>query len=78
MWCAECSSSYVTSYMNDTLVGLHTYGALFLASRLRRLSEQLYAATNEIYREHGVELPAASVALLLLLRDHDGSLSGHA
>ena len=61
--------------MSNALFGLHTYGGLFLASRLRRLSERLYAATNEIYAEHGVTVPSGSVALLLLLRDHEDPLS---
>src|SRR5690349_16653776 len=61
--------------MNDARCELHTYGGLFLASRLRGLSEQLHAATNEIYGEHGLTIPPGSVALLMLLRDHDGTLS---
>ena len=72
---AEIRLSYVTSYMNEPRSELHTYGGLFLASRLRRLSELLYAATNQIYREHGVTIPSGSVALLLLLRDHGDALS---
>lgn len=61
--------------MRDESGELHTYGGLFLAARLRRLSEQLYAATNEVYRADGVTLPTGSLAVLMLLRDCDDALS---
>ena len=62
-------------YMNGIASELHTYGGLLLGARLRRLSDQLYAATDEIYREHGVTIPSGAVALLLLLRDQNRALS---
>ncbi len=49
---------------------LHDYGTLLLASRLRRLSEALYAGVDDLYRARGVELPSRAIPILLLLRDH--------
>jgi ribosomal protein S18 acetylase RimI-like enzyme/DNA-binding MarR family transcriptional regulator len=52
---------------------LHDYGGLLLGSRLKRLSDSLYASVDEVYRAHGVELPSRAFPILLLLRD-DGAL----
>ena len=49
---------------------LHDYGALLLGSRLRKLSEALYAGVDEVYRDRGVPLPARCFPILFLLRDH--------
>ena len=49
--------------------GLHDYGALLLASRLRKISEALYAGVDEVYRRHGVELPSRCFPILFLLRE---------
>jgi DNA-binding MarR family transcriptional regulator len=49
---------------------LHDYGPLLIASRLRKLSEALYAGADEIYRANGVDLPARCFPILFLLRDH--------
>ena len=49
---------------------LQTYGSLMLASRLRRLSDQLYAGVDTSYLAAGVELTSRCFPLLLLLRDN--------
>ena len=49
---------------------LHDYGSLLLGSRLRKVSEALYAGVDEVYRAAGVELPSRCFAILFLLRDH--------
>lgn len=49
---------------------LQTYGSLMLASRLRRLSDQLYAGVDASYLAAGVELTSRCFPLLLLLRDN--------
>jgi DNA-binding MarR family transcriptional regulator/ribosomal protein S18 acetylase RimI-like enzyme len=49
---------------------LHDYGELLLASRLRKVSETLYAGVDAVYRNHGVELPSRCFPILFLLRDH--------
>ena len=49
---------------------LHDYGALLLASRLRKVAETLYAGVDEVYRDCGVELPSRCFPILFLLRDH--------
>lgn len=49
---------------------LQTYGSLMLGSRLRRLSDQLYAGVDASYLAAGVELSSRCVPLLLLLRDN--------
>jgi DNA-binding MarR family transcriptional regulator len=48
---------------------LHDYGPLLMASRLRKVSEALYAGVDEIYRAHGVPLPSRCFPILFLLRD---------
>lgn len=53
---------------------LHDFGGLLLGSRLRRLSETLYAGVDEVYRAQGVTLSSRSFPILFLLRD-GGSLS---
>ncbi|HWF98120.1 MAG TPA: helix-turn-helix domain-containing GNAT family N-acetyltransferase [Steroidobacteraceae bacterium] len=49
---------------------LHDYGSLLLGSRLRKVSEALYAGVDEVYRGAGVELPSRCFPILFLLRDH--------
>lgn len=49
---------------------LQTYGSLMLGSRLRRLSDQLYAGVDSSYLAAGVELSSRCFPLLLLLRDN--------
>jgi len=49
---------------------LHDYGPILLASRLRKLSEALFAGVDEIYEAHGVTLPSRCFPILFLLRDH--------
>ena len=52
------------------MASLHDYGSLLLASRLRKVSEALYAGVDELYRGHGVELPSRCFPILFMLRDH--------
>jgi GNAT superfamily N-acetyltransferase/DNA-binding MarR family transcriptional regulator len=59
--------------MDRPFHALHSYGGLLLGSRLRRLSEQLYAGVDEIYRDHGVTIPSRAFPLLMMIRD-DGNL----
>ncbi|HJU83310.1 MAG TPA: bifunctional helix-turn-helix transcriptional regulator/GNAT family N-acetyltransferase [Holophagaceae bacterium] len=49
---------------------LGDYGGLLLASRLKRLSESLYAGVDEVYREEGVKLSSRCFPVLFLLRDN--------
>lgn len=49
---------------------LHGYGTLLLGTRLRKVSETLYAGVDEVYREAGVDLPSRCFPILFLLRDH--------
>lgn len=49
---------------------LHDYGALLLASRLRKVAEAFYTGVDEIYRDRGVDLPSRCFPILFLLRDH--------
>jgi ribosomal protein S18 acetylase RimI-like enzyme len=49
---------------------LHDYGSLLLGSRMRKVSEALYAGVDEVYRSAGVTLPSRCFPILLLLRDH--------
>jgi DNA-binding MarR family transcriptional regulator/GNAT superfamily N-acetyltransferase len=48
---------------------LHDYGPLLLGSRLRKVSETMFAGVDEIYRERGVPLPSRCFPILFLLRD---------
>jgi GNAT superfamily N-acetyltransferase/DNA-binding MarR family transcriptional regulator len=48
---------------------LHEYGGLLLGSRLKRVSEALYAGVDTVYAASGIDLPSRSVPILLLLRD---------
>jgi DNA-binding MarR family transcriptional regulator/ribosomal protein S18 acetylase RimI-like enzyme len=48
---------------------LHDYGELLLASRLRRISELLYAGVDAVYRQQGVQLSSSCFPILFLLRD---------
>lgn len=52
------------------MASLHDYGSLLLGSRLRKVSEALYAGVDEVYRSAGVELPSRCFPILFLLRDH--------
>jgi DNA-binding MarR family transcriptional regulator/GNAT superfamily N-acetyltransferase len=52
------------------LTSLHDYGGLLLASRLKKVSEALYAGVDDIYRQHGVTLPSRCFPILFLLRDN--------
>jgi GNAT superfamily N-acetyltransferase/DNA-binding MarR family transcriptional regulator len=60
---------------------LQDYGALFLGSRLKRVSEALYAGVDEVYQAHGVDLPSRCFPVLVLLRDNGPlgitQLAGH-
>ena len=49
---------------------LHDYGSLLLGSRMRKISEALYAGVDEVYRSAGVDLPSRCFPILFLLRDH--------
>jgi GNAT superfamily N-acetyltransferase len=49
---------------------LHDFGGLLLGSRLRKVSEALYAGVDEVYRGHGVTLSSRCFPVLFLLRDH--------
>ncbi|MBS0387364.1 MAG: GNAT family N-acetyltransferase [Proteobacteria bacterium] len=53
----------------DTVPSLHDYGSLLLGSRLRKVSETLYAGVDTVYREAGVALPSRCFPILFLLRD---------
>lgn len=53
---------------------LSDYGGLLLGSRLKRLSEALYASVDSVYREEGVTLSSRCFPVLFLLRDN-GPLS---
>src|SRR5262249_28303946 len=71
-------TSYVIGYtMSRARAGstLHTYGGLLLGSRLRRISDMLYAGVDEIYRSYGVRIPSRTVPLLMIMRDHPQSLT---
>ena len=52
---------------------LENYGALVLASRLRRLSEQFYSGVDDSYLAAGVTLSSRCFPLLFLLRDNGPS-----
>lgn len=52
------------------MTSLHDYGSLLLGSRLRKVSESLYAGVDEVYRGAGVDLPSRCFPILFLLRDH--------
>lgn len=52
------------------MTGLKDYGGLLMGSRLKRLSEALYAGVDEIYGEHRVELSSRCFPILFLLRDN--------
>jgi DNA-binding MarR family transcriptional regulator/GNAT superfamily N-acetyltransferase len=52
------------------MTSLHDYGSLLLGSRLRKVSEALYAGVDEVYRRAGVDLPSRCFPILFLLRDH--------
>jgi GNAT superfamily N-acetyltransferase len=48
---------------------LQEYGGLLLGSRLKRVSEALYAGVDAVYAANGIDLPSRAVPILLLLRD---------
>lgn len=52
------------------MANLNDYGALMLASRMRKLSEQMYVGVEQSYKAAGIDFPARGSALLLLLRDN--------
>lgn len=56
------------------MTGLNDYGGLLMGSRLKRLSEAMYAGVDEVYREQGVTLSSRCFPILFLLRDN-GPLS---
>ena len=56
--------------MAAALRELSDYGGLLIATRLRRLSDLLFASVDRIYQEHGFDVPSRCVPLLLLLRDN--------
>jgi DNA-binding MarR family transcriptional regulator/GNAT superfamily N-acetyltransferase len=49
---------------------LRDYGGLLLGSRLKRVSEALYAGVDAVYEAQGLELSSRGVPILLLLRDN--------
>ncbi len=51
------------------MAGLQDFGGLLLGSRLKRVSEALYAGVDAVYEAQGLELPSRGVPILLLLRD---------
>ncbi len=66
-------STYVTCWRID-LTALSDYGSLLLGSRLKRLSDALFAGVDAVYRSKGLDISARGVPILLLLRDN-GPLS---
>jgi GNAT superfamily N-acetyltransferase len=46
------------------------YGGLLLGSRLKRVSDALFAGVDSIYEAHGVALSSRCFPILFLLRDH--------
>jgi len=52
------------------MANLNDYGALMLASRMRKLSEQMYNGVDHSYKVAGIDFPSRCSALLLLLRDN--------
>lgn len=48
---------------------LHSLGELALGSRLKAISDQLYAVADEVYRAHGTRIEARWFPLLRLLRE---------
>lgn len=49
---------------------LSDYGGLLLATRLRRLSDLLFAGVDRVYDARGFGVSARCVPILLLLRDN--------
>lgn len=52
------------------MTNLTDYGTLMLASRLRKLAEQLSTGVEHSYRAAGIDFPARGSAILVLLRDN--------
>ena len=52
------------------MASLRDYGGLLLGSRLKRVSEALYAGVDAVYQAQGLNLPSRGVPILLLLRDN--------
>jgi GNAT superfamily N-acetyltransferase/DNA-binding MarR family transcriptional regulator len=52
------------------MAGLQDFGGLLLGSRLKRVSEALYAGVDAVYQAQGLDLPSRGVPILLLLRDN--------
>jgi DNA-binding MarR family transcriptional regulator/GNAT superfamily N-acetyltransferase len=55
--------------MTDPRPSLHNYGTLLLASRMRKISEAMYAGVDAVYRDQGINLSSSCFAVLFLLRD---------
>ncbi len=51
------------------MTSLHDYGPLLLGSRLRKVSDAMFAGVDELYLEQGVSLPSRCFPVLFLLRD---------
>jgi GNAT superfamily N-acetyltransferase len=49
---------------------LHDYGGLLLGSRLKRISEALFAGVDRTYESQGVDLSSRCFPVLFLLRDN--------
>ncbi len=52
------------------MTDLQDYGGLLLGSRLKRLSERMYAGVDAVYEANGVTLPSRCFPVLFLLRDN--------
>jgi len=50
-------------------LSLHDYGTLLLASRMRKISDAMYASVDAVYRDQGVKLSSSCFAVMFLLRD---------
>jgi GNAT superfamily N-acetyltransferase/DNA-binding MarR family transcriptional regulator len=55
--------------MPQSQLSLHNYGALLLASRMRKISEAMYDGVDAVYRDQGVALSSSCFAAMFLLRD---------
>jgi DNA-binding MarR family transcriptional regulator/ribosomal protein S18 acetylase RimI-like enzyme len=50
-------------------LSLHSYGALLLASRMRKISEAMYGGVDAVCRDKNVTLSSSYFAIMFLLRD---------
>src|ERR1700687_3422713 len=55
--------------MTRSPLSLHSYGALLLASRMRKISEAMYGGVDAVYRDQNVTLSSSYFAIMFLLRD---------